>query len=750
MSVLSLISFGTVHSATQAVYVLKNQADSPDHLLKQLTIELGDTETVNGQTGRWCSLQGEKVNGQSLTVWVFGTEFFPKTLKAADQTLFRYIFQEEGDVPREYVHVLTGKPLFPTMGGWEYIWPQPVVAEEDSFAKKDSSSGNVAKKGEKGSAFFVTDDQQQIHFPNQIDWLGHVYDLQQQKLLNGKVSLEPGEIKLLRLQPDVLVGVPSNSRTKDDTRRYDGSDYEMVRLTRENYAEMIEKGLNCLRVDEEQRDWIKDEPIYYWGMNVATLPFPEILYRTPYIGPVIFFDEPGVSTRDYDIRPRLEKEPEFRRDLTVQLILDEYKRHFNKSVFDGPPTVLMKGLQARKDIDLGTMKIPQRNLYTWETLVAGSVWELMYESDLGPRTFVFEPPGRIGTRRTIPEFNMSYGCQLSPNNPAHFAPILFGFMRGAARMTGKDWGLSIYGAVDRADAPWLLTSAYDLGATHFFYWDNYQSACVPYSEYLALTRHLQSHIKERPERNLERLKQVGEVVILLPPGYDLGHTHTGRGNLWGLGELNLERKNSLGVKYRTVMSHFFTEVERYLKLGTPFDLLWDIEGLDLSGYREIVRVREDGQIEVITKGKTELLSGPRVPERTSGQGPTLEVTLNPGRSQSGQSNESGQAGQQGKLGRSWTARAVIREGDAPIYYTPGTDRRGLYPNVMVLWELYGPNEEDYRQLSGIVEQETDSAGIAIVETRFSITQPGQYRLRVATCDTTGRTEVVWKELTVEP
>ena len=55
----------------------------------------------------------------------------------------------------------------------------------------------------------------------------------------------------------------------------------------------------------------------------------------------------------------------------------------------------------------------------------------------------------------------------------------------------------------------------------------------------------------------------------------------GRGNLWGLGELNLERRNREGVKYRTVMHNFFTEIERAIRLGIAFDLLWDLEGLEV-------------------------------------------------------------------------------------------------------------------------------------------------------------------------
>ena len=106
--------------------------------------------------------------------------------------------------------------------------------------------------------------------------------------------------------------------------------------------------------------------------------------------------------------------------------------------------------------------------------------------------------------------------------------------------------MSIYGQVHRADAFWLQTHAYDLGARHFHYWDNYQLACVPYGEVLALSRNLSAHAESHPHRNLDELRNAAEIVILLPPGYNLGHVEMGRGNLWGVGELNLERRNREG------------------------------------------------------------------------------------------------------------------------------------------------------------------------------------------------------------
>ena len=686
----------------EATYHLGSVGGGRSNCVERVTLNLGPVES-SGAPYQWLALRGTKVNGQRFTVWLAGRTYPPRTLQEAAATTMRYIWQEGDDPPREFAHAVTGAPVLPSLGGWEYLWPR-------------SQESDALRRGVA---------------PAQVSWLGQTYV---RESTNQQASFPaPRDIRKLALRPDVLVGVPSNSRTKDDTRRFDGSDYEMVRLTRDNYGEMIRAGLNCLRVDAEQAGWLKDEPVFYWGIGGQDVPFPECLYRSTYLGPALFLDEPAVGTRDYDIRPRLAKDAAFRRALTPQIVLEEFKRHYHKAVAEGAPTAFLQGLRSRGDVDLGAMDFTQGNLYCWETMIASSAWELTGEPRGGPRAVVFEPPGRLGSRRTLPEMNMVYGCQLSPDNPANFAGIVFGFLRGAARAADKEWGVSIYGAVDQADAPWLLTHAYDLGATHFFFWDNYQSACVPYSEYLALARHLKAHVQGHPDRDLARLKHAAEVAILLPPGYDLGHTHMGRGNLWGLTELNLERTNRCGVRYRQVMGNCFTEVERCLRGGVAFDLCWDLDGLKLDGYREVVRVREDGRMEVTAEGKRKLQKSPRVPERPSGNLPKLTFEL------------SGGAGEQP---RSFTARAQITEGSAPVYLTSGADRHGVYHNVLVLWELFGPGAEDYRQLFGRVTTPLDGgASPAVVETRFALEQPGHYRLRAATTDMAGRSTVVWKEIT---
>ena len=498
---------------------------------------------------------------------------------------------------------------------------------------------------------------------------------------------------------------------------------------------MIAAGINCVRVDTEQVEWIKNRDIFYWGIDAALLGYPECLYRSNYLGPALFMDEPAVCTRDHVLRPKLAADPEFRKALTPQLAFEAFQDYFHTAKYEGAPTRLCKGLESHPDIDLGDMRFLQQNLYTWETIISSGVYQLSEGDTRTPAAIVFEPPGRVGTMRTLPEMNMAYGCQIPIDNPKNLASILYGFLRGAARQTDKGWGMSIYGQVHRADAFWFQTHAYDLGARHFHYWDNYQLACVPYSEVLALSRNLSAHVESHPHRNLDKLRAAAEIVILLPAGYNLGHVEMGRGNLWGLGELNLERHNREGIKYRTVMHNFFTEIERAIRLGVAFDLLWDLPELKLSDYREIVRIREDGKVEVTENDETVLYETARIPTRPDGIPPKLTVDVSV---------------PNGKTPLEVRACATVIEGAAAVYYTRGADGNGIYNNEMVLWEVFGPEEEDYRFLnreqSEIRIHQTELA--AEVEIRFRLEHTGNYRLRAATVDIAGRTTVEWKAITV--
>ena len=688
-----------------ATYRHESDGLIPGSVVRTFTLSLGPLEEKNSTRFQWLHLQATKSNGEQYDVWILTDRFPPDNLTAARKTIARYILQEGNNKPLEFRHQFTGEAVLPSLGAWKYLFPRATdsVSSKSLFAKK-------------------------------IKYLGNAYLLE--KIEDSNIITPPAEIKILELLPDALIGVPHNTKQKDETRRYDDSDYELIRLTQNDYNEMIEAGMNCLYVDKEQAGWIDRRDVFYWGIGAEQLNYPECLYRSNYLGPLLFLDEPAVCTRDYIVRPRLNKDQEFREAINPQMVLKEFQEYFHKAKYQGNPTALLRGLSSRPDVNPGDMEFLQQNLYTWETMISSALHQLGEGNNNPPSSMVFEPPGRFGTLRTLPEMNMAYLCQIPVENPKNLISIIYGYLRGAARLTDKGWGTSIYGQVDRADAFWFLTHAYDLGAQHFFFWDSARLACVPYNECLALARNLRAHIEAHPYREMKKLKQAAEVAILLPPGYNLGHVYMGKGNLWGLGELNLERMNREGVRYRSVMSNFFTEIERCIRMGVEYDLFWDMEGYEFSKYREVIRIREDGKVTVEVDGKEILHNGPRIPDRPEGSPPQLAIELSI---------------ETGKAPLEVAASALLTEGSSPVYYTLGADSKGIYKNVKVFWELYGPGEEDYRFLLDrnreprICEEGTRTR----VDIKFKISQPGKYRLRAATADLAGRTAVVWKNITVK-
>ncbi len=687
-----------------ATYQRESEGSLPNTVVKTLTVAIGAIEEKAGVPYQWICLRATKISGEKFAVWLLSESVPSADLKVSRATTSRYILQIGDDTPLEFRDKFTGEPVLPGLGAWQYLFPKST----------DKTPQNSL-------------------FPQTVKYLGHTYRLMH--ISDSTESDAPPGTEILSLRPDALIGPPSNTRQVDETRRYDMSDYELVPLTEADYDEMITAGINCVRVDTEQVEWVKNRNVFYWGIDAATLGYPECLYRSNYLGPALFMDEPAVCTRDHVLRPKLEEDSAFRKAVTPQLAFEAFQNYFHTAKYDGAPTRLCKGLEAHPDVDLGDMEFLQENLYTWETIISSAAYQLSEGNTESPAAIVFEPPGRVGTMRTLPEMNMTYGCHIPIDNPKNLASILYGFLRGAARQTDKNWGMSIYGQVHRADAFWLQTHAYDLGARHFHYWDNYQLACVPYGEVLALSRNLSAHVESHPHRNLDALRKAAEIVILLPPGYNLGHVEMGRGNLWGLGELNLERPNREGIKYRTVMHNFFTEIERAIRLGIAFDLIWDLEGFTLSDYREIVRIREDGKVEVHEGSETTLHEGARTPTRPTGTPPILTVDVSI---------------PQTDIPLEVRACATITKGSASVYYTRGADASGIYNNEMVLWELFGPEEEDYRFLnrdhSEIRIDQTET--IAEAEIRFSLKHPGNYRLRAATVDMAGRTAVAWETISI--
>ncbi len=684
-------------------YTLKADA-IPESNVKNVELTVGDLVEKQGTQVQWLQLHAQKVNNETFSIYILAKSYPSASLIQAEAEIERYIVSIPGKDSIEFSDQNSGAAILPNTGAWKFLFPG-LVNNVNPF------DGKVKK----------------------VKYLGLEYVLDSKK--QAEIPSIPVSWTKVELTPDLLIGVPHNKKVKNETRRYDESDYEYIELTKDNYFEMIDHGMNVFNVNAEQVKWIENENVYYWGIGGKDITYPEHLYKSNYVGPAIFFDEPMVHVRDYIIKPKFKENPGLRKSITPEYYFEEFKHEYHEAKYERSTVRLINGLAERDDVDLGDMNFLQQNVYSWETMISSAIYQLTEGDPTTPAAIVFEPPGRLGARRVLPELNMCFDCQIPTDDPKNMIGMIKGFARGAARVADKEWGISIYGQVIRSEAYWYMTHAYDQGATRFFYWDSYQLAAVPYSEYLSLSKNLREYAKNFPRKDVESLKYNAEVAIVLPTGYNLGHVKMGIGNFSGMGELNMERKNEFGVKYRKVMNNFYTEVERCIRLGIEYDLFWGLEGLELDGYREIVTIRKDGKVEIVQNGDSQILDSARVPERPAGKVPELIVDIDP----SGNSAPD-----------TFTARANVKAGSAPVYYTQGANKEGIYRNTYVLWELYGPGEEDYTDFWNErwdvdVSEKDDTATVELI---FTLDKPGSYRLRVSACDVAGRSSVVWKNITV--
>ena len=380
-----------------ATYRLADFEAPPASTVKSFVLASGRADEAHSPGQVWVRLTATKASGDRFSVWLLGDGYPATTRTDAEIKAARYMLQEGNDSPLEFRHQTTGRAVLPVLGGWKDLFPRAASATCDQG------------------------------MPTETTLLGHRYRLATVKQSAAVVAPPPA--KVIRLRPDALIGFPHNTKQRDQTRRYDLSDYELIRLTKSDYLEMLEAGINCVNVDAEQAAWVRDLNVFFWGIGGDDVRYPESLYRSNYLGPSLFIDEPAVVTRDRVIRPKLRGSNEFRKSITPQAVVEAFQNHFHEARSNGAPTQLLKSLAAREDVDLGEMHFLQQNIYSWETMVSSAIYQLSEDRVGPPAAIVFEPPGRFGTRRTLPEMNMTYGCQIPVDDPKNLSGIIYGFLR---------------------------------------------------------------------------------------------------------------------------------------------------------------------------------------------------------------------------------------------------------------------------------------------------------------------------------
>lgn len=638
----------------------------------------------------WLHIEAVKQSGVSVHLWCLTDGYPSADQSVAELQIKRYIVQESDSPTLEYVEDGDGQTILPRHGYWPHLLPR---------AAEESERAHV--------------------FPPAIRFLGHRFVLES---LGTRQPTSAPNAKRLQLPGNLEIGAKYTVRDTYQMRRHDDEPVPLTPYQPSDYPVRMAAGQTTFNVPPDHVDLVRFENVFYSGDDPKTAPFPELLYRSNYLGPnPDYLDEPGVRTA-FALQRALADRPELGSSMSIETVMNRFKAEFQRSNYEARPTRLQTALAERPDVALGRMETLQRNIWSWEVLLSTAVYQLGAESQGPPSAIVYE--GRITTDKDLPLFNAATGAQIPTHDQKARLDMLYGLMRGAARVTDKAWGMAIYGQHNPPEIYRALSYAYALGASYFLFWTSDRGHHVPYEEQLAYSTFIRSYARQHPDRDLQRLKRSAEVMILFPPGYTIGT----REPMWWLPPLHYEKRNAHGLKIREIVSRVAAEIERCYRQGVAYDLAWEWPGIDLSDYREIVRVREDGRIIVDSDEEHATYNQPRWPARPAGRAPGLTVTL---------SHEGGRAP------LFLVAHAEVTEFQAPVRFTPKRTADGVWQNTQVIWKLYGPGEHTYASLSNKYDHKS---GLLPIE----LSEPGEYRLRAAVVDRAGRSTVRWKTIRVDP
>jgi hypothetical protein len=515
-------------------------------------IVYGDMEQISEREFIWWQLSAYAQAGDDTPLFTLRAMTSRDPMAESDETIYfrRYMLRihETGET-LEYRDINTGGALIP---GW-----------------RDFDIHFLPRKA-KGS-------RAQERLPETAEYLGHVLTLQR---IDQDVSWEEwDDARILNLDPELLVGTGRNFKDSEGHRLPqvpERQNYNYIKFTEDDYKNMLDAGVNLFTIAPEQERYVRSEPVFYIRQPGGEPPlrYPADLYRSNYIGSVMFMDEPAIiMVGDENIHKTLRYFSDAA--ATVQKrVRERYYCGSNYSAFKLETELKKMG------VNFGDMRLEQHDYPAWETLydmayyevaagLAGVVHEGRYQLepfDEAIAKWADEP------RRHTPEEMLRY----------HFA-----FLRGAARAFGKHWGTSIYGQCDPKISPMAIKMAYQMGARYIWFWTSDHDHHVPWHEQLELVRLLREHIATNPRNSIFTPMETLDKAIAIPYGYFLS-----LGNLWWLRSLDSEGKNEVFRRYERVMQRSLAAIHEAMDQGEEFDITVN-NGREIRGYRDVIWISDE-------------------------------------------------------------------------------------------------------------------------------------------------------------
>jgi len=419
----------------------------------------------------------------------------------------------------------------------------------------------------------------QREIPETCNYLGHVLTL---RYAGHDVPWEPwNDVKVLGLDRELLVGTGRSFKDAEGHRlpqKPQRQNYNYVEFTGEDYRTMIAAGINLFTVSPAQEAFVRGEGVFYLRGEGGTpaLRYPADLYRSNYLGPVMFMDEPTIiMVGDKLIHTSLRYFSD-----AAALIAARVRAGYNSS--GGYSSYCLEEALKRRGVNFGDMRLQQYDYPSWETILETA----HYQMEGGLNGIVHEGRYRLGP------FDEAVARWLGSKR-RHTADELlryhFAFLRGGTRPLGKFWGTSIYGQCDPEIAQRAVTLAYDMGARYVWFWTSDHDHHVPWPEQLDLARRLKSHAAAHPRKSIYGPPTALDKAIVIPYGYFVSLE-----NLWWVRVLDPEGKNEASLRYRRLMQNTLRAYHEALDQGEGFDFVIDT-GKEPTGYRKIVRISDSAE-----------------------------------------------------------------------------------------------------------------------------------------------------------
>lgn len=534
-------SFGSASGQTVSVQYDVLFRDKPS---SQNVIQVEVVVEPQGADGFWIRLEGTKVDGQLYRIW-FLADRLPFAAEPKTVTILRYILQEPGREPVEYVDSRTGKPVVPLFDFVGQLIPRTQETVGESLFDKGMYLGLPIMRKASSAASAIQ---------------------------------PPNKVQRMELRTDLLIGTSRNFRDDGQPRKSKQDNYVFVPFKQPDYDEMIAAGINYFVVQKQQVDWICHRPVFYEGTGKPTA-FPEELYRPNFLGLSMFIDEPAcILAGKYPPGSPL--------STAVQMIQEHIRKKMDELGY--------RNRLAEQGIVLGEMGLIEPRIPIWETYVETS-WYQLQANRVGiiqECRWKITPTGEPDEFLYLQRINQQFGVEI-PITPENLFLWSYSSMRGAARAFSAKWGMAIYGQAEPALRYPSMQLAYDLGAEYLWFWTSDHDHHVPYAEQLALSRRISDYATAHP-RDLSALRNKAKTAIVLPYGYTLPTSW--QLFTWGTHIYPLDKKNDKGLTTQQVLKPAIEEIARCLRGDIPYDVCVSGEGFRPEEYDKVFEVFEDGSV----------------------------------------------------------------------------------------------------------------------------------------------------------